>query len=79
MLLRLVILRRLRTTTAAMSLHGTQRFEVVSAARLTAWLRPHAVIRSQVEHEILSLLRVVDLVAVGTHHLKTETMSVRTT
>ena len=78
-LLRLVILRRLRTTTAAMSLHGTQRFEVVSAARLTARLRPDVVIRSQVEHEFLFLFRAVDLVAVGTNKLKTELKSARKT
>ena len=77
MLLRLVILRRLRTTTAAMSLHGTQRFEVVSAARLTARLRPDVVIRSQVEHEFLFLFRAVALVAVGTNKLKAEIRLVR--
>ena len=53
-MLYLVILR-LRTTLAAVLRHRSQRFEVVFAARLTAWLRPDAVIRSQVEHEILSL------------------------
>ena len=51
---RLVILR-LRATLATVLHQGAERFEVVFAARLTAWLRTDAVIRSQVEHEILSL------------------------
>ena len=52
---RLVILR-LRATLAAVLRHRSQRFEVIFTTRFTARLRSNAVIRSQVEHEILSLL-----------------------
>ena len=44
-MLYLVILR-LRATLATVLHQGAQCFEVVSTARLTAWLRPDAVIRS---------------------------------
>ena len=54
-MLRLVILR-LRATLAAVLRHRSQRFEVIFTTRFTARLRSNAVIRSQVEHEILSLL-----------------------
>ena len=53
-----------------MSRHRPSRFKVISAARLTARLRPNAVIRLQVEHEIVFLLGTVDFEAVGAHHLK---------
>ena len=57
--------------------HRAQRLEVVFTARLTARLRSDAVIRSQVEYEILFLSDVVDLVAVWTHQLKAEIRPVK--
>ena len=48
--------RRPRATSVPMSCHRSLCFKVISAARLTAWLRPNAVIRSQVEPEVLRLL-----------------------
>ena len=63
---------RLRATLAAVSGDRCKRVEIILAASCTFWLRSDAMIRSQVEHEILFLSDVVDLVAVRTHHLKAE-------
>ena len=70
----LVVLQRLLSTFMQVFFQGSLRLEVVPAAHLTARLRPNAVVRSQVEQEILLLLRVIDLATVWTHHLNnTET------
>ena len=70
-----LVISRARTTLASVGRQAGSRFEVIFTARLTARLRPNAVIRSQVKHEILFLSNVVDLVAVWTHHLKADIMT----
>ena len=67
-----LVISRARTTLASVGRQAGSRFKVIFAARHTARLRPDAMIRSQVEHEILFLSDVVDLVAVWTHHLKAD-------
>ena len=67
-------------TSASVTRHRSLWFKIISAANLTAWLRPDTVDRSQVEREIVPLLwcATVDLATVRTHDLKAETGSVRT-
>ena len=68
--LQCLVIQRLLSTFMQVFFQGSLRLEVVPAAHLTARLRPNAVVRSQVEQEILLLLRVIDLATVWTHHLK---------
>ena len=60
-------------TLAAMYRHHCERLEIILATSFTPRPGPNAVVRLKMKHEIRLAFLIVDLVAVRTNHLKTET------